>query len=230
MTLANSSALGTTAGGTTVNSGATLALQNNISLGAEALTLNGALVNNSGTNSYAGTISGTGTVAVTTGGLTLSGTAANTYTGVTTVNDGTLTLAKTAGLNAVAGNLTIGDGSGAASSAIVQLTNANQIAYTAAVTLLADGRLNLNNQNETVGSVASASSAANIKLGSGTLTTGGSNASTTFAGTIAGTGALTKTGTGNLTLSGANTYTGTTTVSSGTLTLVPATSSPTAAT
>jgi fibronectin-binding autotransporter adhesin len=219
VTLANSSALGTTAGGTTVNSGATLALQNNISLGAEALTLNGALVNNSGTNSYAGTISGTGTVAVTTGGLTLSGTAANTYTGVTTVNDGTLTLAKTAGLNAVAGNLTIGDGSGAASSAIVQLTNANQIADTAAVTLLADGRLNLNNQNETVGSVASASSAANIQLGSGTLTTGGSNASTTFAGTIAGTGALTKTGTGNLTLSGANTYTGTTTVSSGTLTL-----------
>ena len=127
-------------------------------------TLNGALVNNSGTNSYAGTISGTGTVTVTTGGLTLSGTAANTYTGVTTVNDGTLTLAKTAGLNAVAGNLTIGDGSGAASSAIVQLTNANQIADTAAVTLLVDGRFDLNSQNVTVGSVATASSAPTSNL------------------------------------------------------------------
>ena len=44
-------------------------------------------------------------------------------------------------------------------------------ATSAAVTLLADGRLNLNNNNETIGSLAAASAAANVQLGSATLTT-----------------------------------------------------------
>jgi len=55
-----------------------------------------------------------------------------------------------------------------------------------------------------------------------TLTVGVANGSGTFSGTILGIGggvALTKTGTGTQTLAGANTYTGTTTVSDGTLTL-----------
>jgi autotransporter-associated beta strand protein len=58
-----------------------------------------------------------------------------------------------------------------------------------------------------------------------TLTVGGNNASTTFAGVISdntptkpgAVGSLTKTGSGTLTLSGPNTYTGTTTVNGGTL-------------
>lgn len=41
----------------------------------------------------------------------------------------------------------------------------------------------------------------------------------TYSGVFSGTGSLTKAGTGNLTLTGANTYTGTTTVSAGTLTV-----------
>jgi fibronectin-binding autotransporter adhesin len=215
----NSSALGSTAGGTTVAAGAVLELQNSASIGAEALALDGTLRSNSGANAYGGAISGTGVVTVGGGSLTLSGTTANTYTGATTVNDGSLILAKTAGTTAVSGALTIGDSSGAASSAIVQLTNANQIADTTAVTLLADGRLDLNGQNETVGSLGSAAAAANIQLGAGTLTTGGDNSSTTFAGVIAGSGGLTKAGTGTFTLTGANTYTGTTSVNAGTLLL-----------
>src|SRR5690606_9805536 len=79
--------------------------------------------------------------------------------------------------------------------------------------------LNLNNQNETIGALAAASAAANVQLGSGTLTTGANNTSTTFAGAIAGSGGLTKAGTGTFTLAGANTYTGTTTVNAGTLAL-----------
>jgi autotransporter-associated beta strand protein len=56
-----------------------------------------------------------------------------------------------------------------------------------------------------------------------TLTLGGNNATATFSGVIRNTSgelALVKTGTGTQTLSGANTYTGSTTVSQGTLALV----------
>ncbi|WP_421989058.1 beta strand repeat-containing protein [Roseococcus sp.] len=63
-----------------------------------------------------------------------------------------------------------------------------------------------------------------VDLGSITLAVGGNGTSTTFAGVIAdggilgGTGAgLTKAGGGTLTLTGANTYTGLTTISAGTL-------------
>jgi len=50
VTLRHSTALGSTAAGTTVSSGATLQIENNISVGAEALALNGTLRNISGVN------------------------------------------------------------------------------------------------------------------------------------------------------------------------------------
>jgi len=63
LNIQNSAALGSTVGDTTVASGAALQIQGGISVGAEALTLNGtgvssdgALRNMSGTNSYAGAI------------------------------------------------------------------------------------------------------------------------------------------------------------------------------
>ncbi len=44
------------------------------------------------------------------GSMAFTGSSANTYSGLTTVSDGALLLGKTAGTNAVAGSLTVGDG------------------------------------------------------------------------------------------------------------------------
>ena len=77
----------------------------------------------------------TGTGGLTKSGdgtLTLSGTTANTYTGTTTVNAGTLTLAKSDGVTAIAGNITVGDGRGIDT---LKLAANEQIANTATVTL-----------------------------------------------------------------------------------------------
>jgi len=59
-----------------------------------------------------------------------------------------------------------------------------------------------------------------VTLGTATLTAGANNTSTAFSGVISGDGGFTKAGTGTTTLSGANTYTGTTTISAGTLSLL----------
>jgi fibronectin-binding autotransporter adhesin len=59
------------------------------------------------------------------------------------------------------------------------------------------------------------------------LTVGGNNSSTTYKGVLSAGGSLIKTGSGTLTLTGANTYTGTTTVSNGTLQVDGSTTSPT---
>jgi fibronectin-binding autotransporter adhesin len=119
------------------------------------------------------------------GVLTLSG--ANSYSGSTNINAGTLTLGAT-----------------------------NAIPDSSAVAIASGSTFNLNNFNETVGSIAGAG---NITLGSASLVAGGNNTSTSFSGVISGTGTFEKTGTGTLTLSGTNTYTGVTTVSAGVLDL-----------
>src|SRR5262249_62049031 len=93
---------------------------------------------------------------------------------------------------------------------------ADRIADTSAVTVAGGATFNLNNNAETIGSLAGAG---NVTLGTATLITGGNNTSTTFSGVMSGTGGLTKQGTGVFTLSGTNTYTGATTINAGTLQL-----------
>ncbi len=161
--------------------------------------------------------SGSGLVKNGSGTLTFSGTSANTYDGLTTINLGELDLNKTAGVNAIAGNITIGDGIGGAGADILKLLAANQIANTSDVTINSSGLFNLNNNSETIDGLNGVVGAS-VTLGSGTLTIGANNeASASFAGVISGSGALVKTGTGAQTLSGANSYSGTTNINSGAL-------------
>jgi fibronectin-binding autotransporter adhesin len=77
--------------------------------------------------------------------------------------------------------------------------------------------LDLNGNSQTIGSLTGVTGSL-ATLEAGNLTTGGDNASTTFAGVISSTGGgLIKAGTGTFTLTGANTYSGNTSVTGGAL-------------
>ncbi len=74
--------------------------------------------------------------------------------------------------------------------------------------------LDLNGNDQVIGSLNGVSGS-KVILGTGNLTLGGNNTSTTFAGNISGTGGVTKVGSGTQTLSGSNSYSGATTVKAG---------------
>ena len=164
-----------------------------------------------------GVISGSGAVTKSqTGTLIYSGGSANTYTNTTTVISGKLQLSKTSVNGTILGDLTIGDGVGGAGADIVQLTADNQIGNTSLIHLTGSGLFDLNSNFENTGAIDGSGGQINFGAG-GTLQAGSGNGSTTYGGTIIGTGTLFKFGTGTWTLAGNNTYTGTTTVSAGTL-------------
>ena len=153
-----------------------------VALGAHNLT-----VGNAANTSFAGAIAGTGGVVKQgTGTLTLSG--ANTYSGGTTINAGSLALGG-AGALAANGAVTIAAGS------ILDISGSSA--------------------NQTIGNLIGVAGS-QVLLGARTLTTGGATNST-FAGLISGSGGLVKQGAGTLTLSGANTYSGGTTINAGAL-------------
>jgi len=143
-----------------------------------------------------GVISGTGALSIndSTHRGTVVITAANTYSGGTTVNSGILALSGSGSLNST-GALTVG----------------------------ASGDFDISQTgNQTIGTLAGSGK---VSLGDNTLTLN-QDTTTTFSGNIAdggiagGTGgSLTKKGSGQLILSGANTYTGTTQIDAGTITL-----------
>jgi fibronectin-binding autotransporter adhesin len=236
----SNTALGTTAGATTVAANAALQIDGNGLNIAEPLTLNGTGVsgggalrnlNNNNTltgavtlasatriNSDGGTLTLTGTVTGAGQNLTVGGagnTTINQALGITTgslTKDGSGTLVL-GGANAYSGATTVSGGTlQAGATNVFSAASAFSLANTAGVVL------DLNNANQTVGSLAGGgTTSGNVSLGSGTLTTGGNNTSTTFSGTISGTGGLTKVGTGTFTLTGANAYSGSTQVTAGTL-------------
>ncbi|HEV3079466.1 MAG TPA: autotransporter-associated beta strand repeat-containing protein, partial [Gemmataceae bacterium] len=126
-------------------------------------------VNNASDEAFDGVLSGK--LALTkagNGALTLQGTAANTYTGTTTITDGTLVLNKPAGVNAVGGNVTVGDGIGVLLSDVLQLAASNQIPDSATVTVQSDGLFDLFDNSETIAALNI--TGGRVDSGGGTLT------------------------------------------------------------
>jgi autotransporter-associated beta strand protein len=190
---------------------------------------------------FSGVISGSGKLVGQMANWTISGTAANTFSGTTAVEQGNLILKKSANIAAIAGPLTIGAGANAAS---VQLGANEQISPSTVVAFANNTSvLRLQAFRETVGGLTS--NAGNGEVGNfgatGSTLTIAAVSNNTYGGALddgfggsflalteSGTGTQTITGpvsfsggvtvnSGTLTLSGSNTYLGTTTVNDGSL-------------
>ena len=209
--VANNSAVGT--GGLTLAGGTTLAYDSTRMTdlaNAVTLTGNAALDVASGNVRQSGAIgeSGGSRSLTKTGAGTLEVTAANTYSGGTTIQAGVLDM----------------NGARALGTGAVQVDAGASLRMSNAATLGAQAVSNQGSvdvSNVTAGTaIGSLNGNGNVLLGARTLTVGGLNANDTIGGVIqdGGTGGnFVKTGTGTLTLTGANSYTGSTTVANGTL-------------
>ncbi|MFD9996123.1 autotransporter-associated beta strand repeat-containing protein, partial [Mesorhizobium sp. NPDC059024] len=157
-------------------------------LGAKTLTVGG----NNRSTEVSGRIEGTGGSLVKTGSGTLTLSGSSTYTGSTTISSGTL---KGGATNSFASSSAFG----VASSATIDLGGTDQ----------------------EIGSLTGTGTVTNSGTSDARLTAGRDNNSTAFSGIIKDGAtkktALTKVGSGTLTLTGANTYTGGTVISAGTL-------------
>jgi fibronectin-binding autotransporter adhesin len=153
------------------------------------------------------------------GTLTLSGPINGNGTFSTTSN-GVVILT---GTNTFTGNVFV-------SSGIVRVANGQAIPDTAEVFLGGFANppkiLDLNNTNETIGSLRGGNATGgNVTLGSGTLTIGGDNSSKVYDGSIGGTGGVVKMGTGTQTLNGASTFSGPITINGGSISVSDVTDS-----
>ncbi|WP_422096591.1 autotransporter-associated beta strand repeat-containing protein [Variovorax sp.] len=212
-------------GGTTVKGGV---------LQGSATSLQGNIVNNAEVafdqgktaGTYAGTMSGTGKLRkIGTGTLTLS--SANSYSGGTLVDAGTLTTDTTGALGtgpaSIASGATLQFG-GKADAGKLAIANAGTLslqdtasAAGATVTNAAGGqvRIDLTTTGTSIGSLGGAG---DVVLGTKALTTGALGTDNTISGAITGTtGSLVKVGAGTLTLAGTANYAGETRVTAGTL-------------
>jgi len=128
----------------------------------------------------AGVVSGTGSSVRKTGDgqFRFTGTASNTYTGLTNVEGGLLGFQKDAGKDSVAGDLVVGTDTGTDSSVRAFWFTNNQVKDTSKVTLRKTGKLDIFGKTETFA----------------TLT--GLNPGSTLSFDLQGAGALTLTGTG----------------------------------
>jgi fibronectin-binding autotransporter adhesin len=192
LNIQNATALGTVAAGTTVSSGATLQVQGDITVGAEALTISGvgettatgALENVSGTNNFGGllklgaasmissdagilNLTNAGTITGATFGLTLTGNGNGSISSIIGTTSGTLTKTGTGTWTLLAANT-----------------------YTGAVTV-SNGILNIQNATAlgTTGGAATVSSGATLQI-QNNITVGAQALTISGAGASGATGAL----------------------------------------
>jgi autotransporter-associated beta strand protein len=179
----------------------------------------------SGSDTFSGVILGTASLVKSGNGtLTLSG--ANTFSGGTTISGGALQIGDGGTTGSVVGNIT--------NNALLiynrsdLLTNSSVVSGSGALTKSGSGTLTLSGANTYVGGTTISGGALQIGDGGtagsvvGDITNNAlliynRSDAVTNSSVVSGGGALTKSGNGTLTLSGANTYTGKTLVSGGTL-------------
>ncbi len=188
-------------------------------------------VGSNGSNtSYSGIFSGTGTQLTKTGlgALTLLG--ANTYSGTTTISGGTLSLGNGGTIGSIASASIV-------NNAALIFNRSNNITYTGVIsgtgTLTKEGAgtLFLTGTNTYTGTTTISAGTLSIGNGGLTGTIAGTNIvnnaalvfnmtnAQTCTGVISGTGTLMKMGSNTLTLSGNNTYSGSTTINTGTISI-----------
>jgi fibronectin-binding autotransporter adhesin len=194
--------------------------------GAGATTLGANTLTITDTGAYSGIASGTGGIIMDGAGKTLTLSGDNEYSGGTTVTDGIVS-ATTSAQALGTGAVTVADG------AALQVTGA--LDFDEALTLsgtgvAAGGALRNISGNTDWSGVITLAADSRINSDADTLTLSGATIDEAFDLTIGGAGdttissiiatganTLTKDGAGTLTLSGENTYTGSTTISAGTL-------------
>jgi autotransporter-associated beta strand protein len=176
----------------------TLGGNRQITVNGSFITLNGVI--GDGGNGYSLTKSGSGGILVLA--------KANTYSGGTTLNAGTLYINNATGLGAATGTFTINGGTiGNTSGATITTGNYPQ-AWNADFSMAGNNDLNLGTGAVTLSANRQVSVGGTLTLTvGGVIGDGGSNYS------------LTKAGTGTLALTGVNTYGGKTTVNGGTLSI-----------
>jgi autotransporter-associated beta strand protein len=241
----NANALGTGAltlsANTTINNTSGAAITN---LGNQSWALNDGLTFGNANSTSANNLNlGSGSVTVSaSSAITLAGTNTTLTMGsanITSTLSGRTLTANGAGNTLVLGGLSLSQRTSATTATLAGTANIRidgaivpGTAFAHGLTITNTGTTTLSGNNTYTG--ATTISAGTLEIGAAGRLGGGSYAGAitnnaafiysgtnaqTLSGVISGTGDLTKNGTGTLTLSGANTYTGITTISAGTLTL-----------
>lgn len=214
-------------GGTTISAGV---LQ--IGNGGTSGSVVGNIVNNSGLTfnrsddfTYAGVISGTGSL-LKDGGGTLTFTGDHTFTNTTLINNGTLRLGDGGSSGSLAGD--IGNLSALVFNRSGTLDYSGVISGNGTVTKQGSGTVRLGGANTYTGTTTVSGGVLTIGTGgaTGSIVSDVVNNSTlifnrttdyTYAGDISGSGSIFKVNSNTLTLTGTNTYAGTTNIEGGVL-------------
>lgn len=208
----------------TVDNDATIVAQSGSDLtfsGSGGFAVNNDLtVSGGGDTTINNQLYGSGSVTMDgTGTLTFDGTANNSVSGGLNINQGTVVLARTDGVSSGGqGAITVGDGSGAAGSAVLRLGANEQIAdWITGITVQDDGLIDIGDFTESI-NVIGGNGTINIDA-NGNFTVGVNSGDSTFGGNITGTGNFIKTGSGTFTFNNDVLFNGSVFLNGGTLDL-----------